>query len=75
MGEILDKNPARLHRESESAGAWAIEVAGLYNEGLSPRVAEEIRDQMKSGDYRRIAGRPWWYSVFTPEELEEAGLL
>jgi hypothetical protein len=66
--------PADLFAISQSRGASAVESTDLYVEGLSTRVVAEIRRQQATGDFRKIAGRPWWVTTFTEEELKKAGL-
>lgn len=69
------ENPARPFRKTESAGASAIESTGIYSQGLTPDIVAEIQAQKKSGDFRTIAGRPWWVSTYDVEDLKKAGLV
>lgn len=67
-------SPAEAFRQTTSIGANAVESTHLFNEGLSEGVVEEIKKQKASGDFRTIAGRPWWASTYSAEELKNAGL-
>ncbi len=69
------ENPACRFRKTESVGAHAIESTGIYSQGLTPDIVVEIQAQKKSGDFRTIAGRPWWVSTYDVEDLKKAGLV
>lgn len=69
------QNPAEGFRATVSQGASMVESTGLYASGLTPEVIAEIRAQQQSRDFRTIAGRPWWASTYSAEELKAAGLI
>ncbi len=69
------ENPARPFRKTESAGASAIESTSIHDRGLSEDIVNEIKKQKQSGNFRTIAGRPWWVSTYDVEDLKKAGLL
>lgn len=48
---------------------------GEVASGLTPDIINEIKFQRKTGNFRKIAGRPWWASVYSAEELKKAGLI
>ena len=74
-GGLPAEPPAQRFRKTGSVGASAIESTGIYNKGLSPDIIEEIKVQKKSGDFRTIAGRPWWVSTYDVKDLKKAGLV
>lgn len=71
----LPATPARPFRKTVSQGASVIESTGIYDQGLSPDIIKEIKAQKQSGDFRTIAGRPWWVSTYGVEDLKKAGLV
>ena len=66
--------PAQLLRKATSSGTRIIVTEGL-SDTLTPNIIEEIQSQQASGDFREIAGRPWWTSKYSAEELKKAGLI
>ncbi len=74
-GLPVAENPAHSFRKTESKGASAIESTSIYSQGMTPDIVAEIQAQKKSGDFRTIAGRPWWVSTYDIEDLKKAGLV
>lgn len=42
---------------------------------LSAEVIAGIKREQSSGKIRMVAGRPWWVSSFSLDELKGAGLI
>ncbi len=70
------ENPKLVGQQfkKEPSGGSLIPMGGVSG-GLTPDIINEINFQQKTGNFRKIAGRPWWTSVYTSEELKKAGLI
>lgn len=66
--------PGQGFRKTESQGARAVEATSVMGD-LTPEIIAEIQEQKRTGDYRKIGGRPWWTSVYSLDELKNAKLI